>query len=173
MGKQGNLKRQMEAELAPIRKTALFISAGVCVVFGILFALTGVDRYVYFCTLQPRCRLSPFFSVVLWIVALAVYGASAALLLARRRGLEKRSCEVGILAVSAPILCYVWLPVVYKAASFLLATLLVAVILFCMAALFSNACRRSRIAALGFALFSVWMLYILYYSFALFLLNCR
>ena len=168
----GDIKRRMRSEIACMNKTLVIILAAACVLLGILFAISGVDKYVYWYCFQPKCAMAPFFMVLFWIIAYAVFGASVAIALAapcyRSQTAKKRAA---ILAACTLVLCYVWIPVVYKAASFFLATLLVAGIVICLAGLFSLFTRLSKLASWGILLFAAWMLYILYYSFTLFLLN--
>lgn len=64
--------------------------------------------------------MAPFFMVLFWIIAYAVFGASVAIALAapcyRSQAAKKRAA---ILAVCTLVLCYVWIPVVYKAGELL------------------------------------------------------
>ncbi len=166
------LKRRLRSELSCVNMVFLSILAGACVLLGILFAISGVSGFVYWHTFQPKFGLPPFFMVLFWIIAYALFGACIAIALsAPRCQSEAARKRTAILAACALILCYVWIPVVYKAASFFLATLLAAVIVLCLAVLYSMLRRVSRLASFGILVFAVWMLYILCYTLALFLLN--
>lgn len=168
----GGIKRRVRSELSCVNTVFLLILAGACVLLGILFAISGVSGFVYWHTFQPKFGLPPFFMVLFWIIAFALYGACVAVALsAPRYPSQAARKRAAILSACALVLCYVWIPVVYKAASFFLATLLVAVIILCLAVLYSMFRRVSRLASWGILIFTVWMLYILYYSFTLFLLN--
>ena len=166
------IKRQMQHELSCVNLTFVIILAAACVVLGILFAIGGVDRYLYWYYYLPKCALSPFFLVLFWLVAYALFGACAAVALSApcyRCAVAKK--KMAVLFACTLVLCYVWIPVVYKASSFFLGTLLVAVIIVCLAVLFSMSTRISKLASWGILLFAFWMLYILYYTFTLCLLN--
>ena len=168
----GNFKRQLRAELSCVNTTLVLVMAGVRVLLGILFAISGVSQYVYWYTYQPKCGLPAFFMVLFWMIAYAVFGACTAIALsAPHYRSQQAKKHAAILAACTLVLCYVWIPVVYKAASFFLATLLAVVIIICLAVLFSMFCRISKLASWGILAFAAWMLYILYYTFALFLLN--
>lgn len=167
-----DLKRRIHYELSCINTTLAIIMAAGCVLLGILFAIGGVDGDLYEEWNIPLCAFSPFFMVLFWIIAYAVFGASCAIAIStpyNRNGAAKTRSI--ILFACTLVLCYSWIPIVYKAASLLLGTLLAAVIIICLAILFSMFVRMNRIAAWGVFAFAAWMLYILYYTFALFLLN--
>ena len=166
------LKRRIRSELSCVNTVFLLIMAGACVLLGVLFAVSGVSGLVYWHTFQPKFGLPPFFMVLFWMLAYALYGASSAVALcAPRYQSQAARKRMAILSACLLVLCYVWIPVVYKAASFFLATLLIAVIILCLAVLYSMFRRISCLASWGLLIFAVWMLYILYYTFALFLLN--
>ncbi len=166
------LKRRIRSELSCVNTVFLLIMAGACVLLGVLFAVSGVSGFVYWHTFQPKFGLPPFFMVLFWILAYALYGASSAVALCAPRCQSQAARKrIAILSACLLVLCYVWIPVVYKAASFFLATLLIAVIILCLAVLYSIFRRISCLASWGLLIFAVWMLYILYYTFALFLLN--
>ena len=166
-----DFKRKWRYEISCVNVTLVIILAAVAVVLGALFAISGAGRYLYWYFLQPRCAPAPFFMVLLWGIAYALLGASvgAALSVPCRHAVTRR--RIALAFACALILCYVWIPVVYRAASFFLGTLLVAVIILCLAVLFSLVSRISRLASWGVLVFAVWMLYILYYTFALGLIN--
>ena len=167
----GDFKRKWRYEISCVNTTLVIILAAVAVGLGILFAVSGIDHYLYWYCLQPRCALAPFFMIIFWALAYALLGASVgvALSVPCRHVVTKR--RIAVVSLCALILCYVWIPVVYKAASFFLGTLLVAVIILILAVLFSMCSRISRLASWGVLAFAVWMLYILYYTFTLGLLN--
>lgn len=48
----GDIKRRMRSEIACMNKTLVLIIAGACVLLGVLFAISGVDKYVYWYCFQ-------------------------------------------------------------------------------------------------------------------------
>ena len=50
----GDIKRRMRSEIACMNKTLVLIIAGACVLLGVLFAISGVDKYVYWYCFQPK-----------------------------------------------------------------------------------------------------------------------
>lgn len=153
------------------RKTVLLFAAAA-VLLGLLFALGGVNRYVYWHLFLPRGALPPFFMVLLWGLMLALFGVCMAL------AFDSPFCDRHItknmlllLFCASLVLCYVWIPMVYKAAAFFLALLIVVMLLLCLSLFFVTVWRLHKVAAAGIGIFALWILYILYYTFALFLLN--
>ncbi len=166
------IKRRISAELSCINLIGVLITAGICVILGAIFALCGVERQRYLCFYLPKCALPSFFMVLFWGIAFAIFGAALGVLLfSRRREFCGKKEYALLLFVCALMLSYAWIAIVYKAASLFLGILTVLVILCCLWALLSVLHRIFLLATLGIALYGVWMIYLLYYSFALFLLN--
>lgn len=164
--------RQVKRDFFCVDRTMLAVFAGTAVILGILFALGGVNRHVVGCLLFPRGALPSFVMVFLWGVMLAALGVSAALI----RSSDTAPCLVSknillLLFLAALTLCYVWIPLVYKAASFFLALLVLAVLFLCLLAIFFSVRSSHVTASVILAVFALWLGYLFYYTLALLLLN--
>lgn len=162
--------RRLHREISCANAKAVGICAAVCALVSVLFAIGGVDRHLYWRYILPRHAPSPFFLIVLWMIAYGLFGACFAMMLSSREESSHKK-KTGLLFFGVLILCYVWIPIVYKAASFFLGALLVAVIFACLVVLFLQCVRISLSASLGVAGFSLWILYVFCYTLALSLLN--
>ena len=166
------LKRELHRELACINRAYLWLFSLVALILGILFAVGGVNRFVYGSLLLPRGALPPFLLIFLWGAMLFLFGASVSLVYASPLSLKTQTRQTVLLLFFASlVLCYVWIPMVFKAASFFLALLVLAVLFLSLASILLCICKTHRAAAFGIAVFSLWIAYIFYYTFALLLLN--
>ena len=164
--------RQIKREFFCVDRTMLAVFAGAAVLFGIFFALGGVSRYVVGHLIFPRGALPSLVMVLLWSVMLAALGVSAALV----RSSDTAPVFVPknmlfLLFLAALMLCYVWIPLVYKAASFFAALLVLAVLLLCLLAIFCGVRRSCAAVTVILAIFALWVGYLFYYTLALLLLN--
>lgn len=165
-------KRRVRRGLSCINTTLVIIFVAVAVTLGIIFAIGGIDGDVCDEMIFPDCAFSPFFMCFFFGVAIAVFAVSQAIIISTPTGcFAKEKTRSTIIFICALILIYVWIPVTFTAAAFFLATMLVMIILLACAVLFSAAVKINRIAAYAVFAFALWMLYILYYSFAMMLLN--
>ena len=165
-------KRRVRRELSCINTTLVIIFAAAAVTLGIIFAIGGVDGDACDEIIFPECAFSPFFMCFFFGIAVALFAVSQAIIISTPAGcIAKQKPRGTVLFACALILVYVWIPVMFTAAEFLLGTLLVLIIMLACAALFSIALKINRIAAYAIFAFALWMLYILYFSFALLLLN--
>lgn len=165
-------KRRVRRELSCINTTLVIIFAAVSVTLGIIFAIGGIDGDACEEIIFPDCAFSPFFMCFFFGIFIALFAVSQAIIISTPAGcFAKHKTRSIIIFVCALILVYVWIPVMFSAREFLLGTLLVLIILLACAALFSIAMKINRIAAYAIFAFALWMLYILYYSFALLLIN--
>ena len=100
------LKRRLCSELSCVNMVFLSILAGACVLLGILFAISGVSGFIYWHTFQPKFGLPPFFMVLFWIIAYALFGACIAVALSAPRCQSQAARKrIAILAACALILC--------------------------------------------------------------------
>lgn len=165
-------KRRVRRGLSCINTTLVIIFACVAVTLGIIFAIGGIDSDVCKEIIFPDCAFSPFFMCLFFGIAIALFAISQAVIISTPTGcFAKEKTRSSIIFFCALILIYVWIPVAFTATAFFLATMLVMIILLACAVLFSTALKINRIAAYAVFAFALWMLYILYYSFALMLLN--
>ena len=156
-------KRRVRRELSCINTTLVIIFAAAAVTLGIIFAIGGVDG--------DACE-EVIFMCYFFGIAVALFAVSQAIIISTPAGcFAKQKTRSIVLFACALILVYVWIPVMFTATEFLLGTLLVLIIMLACAALFSIALKINRIAAYAIFAFALWMLYILYFSFALLLLN--
>ncbi len=165
------LKRRILIESAYLHPVTIGISAGIVVLFGALFTTSLLHHPIG--VYLPHALLPSFWYILFQLSAYAVFGAAFAVLLdappcactPKRLSLQK-TCGL-LLAVSVLILSYVWIPLVCRAGSYFLGTLLCLVILLALFTLFLLICRISFISAGLFVLFAFWMIYILYLTLAL------
>jgi tryptophan-rich sensory protein len=164
----------MRKESAFLNPIILGISTGVSILFGALFTSGFIGRIPGI--LLPRTALPSFLHILFQLMAYAVIGAAFAALLnappcqrsERFRWLKK--CGL-LLFICTLVLCYIWIPLICKAGSYFLGTLLCGIIFIALIALFFISYRISIISAGLLVLFSLWMLYILYITLS-FLLFC-
>jgi tryptophan-rich sensory protein len=159
------IKCRFRTESAFLSPVILGIAAGITVLLGAIFTMSLVGRP--FGVLLPRTALPSFFHILFQLLAYAIFGAAFASLLTtplcqKTRRLRLQKAYALVLFVCVLILCYVWIPVVYKAGSYFLGVLLCGVILLSLFVLFFLTYRLNIISAGLLALFAVWMLYILY-----------
>lgn len=165
-------KRRVRRELSCINTTLVIIFAATALTLGIIFAIGGIDGDICDEIIFPVSSLSPFFTCVLFGIAIVLFAISQAIVISTPAGcLGRQKTRSAVIFICTLILVYVWLPVMFKAKEFLLGTLLVLIMVLACAALFSIALKINRIAAYAIFAFALWMLYILYFSFALLLLN--
>ena len=168
------IHRRIRTESAYMNPILLGICAGVAVLLGAIFTTNLIGRPAGF--LLPRTALPSFLHILFQLAAYALFGAAFAILWKAplpqktyRLRLQKK-CAL-VLFVCVLVLCYVWIPLVYKAASFFLALLVLAVLFFCLAAIFMTVWREHSTAAVLLCFFALWIAYLFYYTFSLFLLN--
>ena len=164
--------RQIKREFFYVDRTMLAVFAGTAVLLGVFFALGSVNRHVVGHLLFPRGAIPSFVMVLLWGVMLAALGASAVLV----RSSDATPLFVPknilfLLFLAALTLCYVWIPLVYKAASFFAALLVLTVLFLCLLAIFCGVRRSCAAVTVILAIFALWLGYLFYYTFALLLLN--
>ncbi len=163
------INRRIRIESACLNPILLGICAGAAVLLGALFTTNPALRPAGI--FLPRTALPSFFHILFQLVAYAVFGAAFAAFLRtpycdRKQFRLPKLCG-NFLFVCTLVLCYVWIPVVCKAKSFFLGTLLCGVILIALLALVLITYRISVLSTLGLIFFSVWMLYILYLTITL------
>ena len=78
---------------------------------------------------------------------------------------------IAFLFLCTLVLSYTWFPVIFRAGALFLGLLLCFLMAFCFCLLWGFLGYRSLMMAFGMSLYSVWLIYILYYTFSLFLLN--
>ncbi|MCQ2436433.1 MAG: tryptophan-rich sensory protein [Clostridia bacterium] len=166
-----DLKRRIRCELICINPVLTAVFSSTAAFLGVIFALGGVDADTYDSFIQPRGALSPFFCVAIWIIMYALYGAAASEVASAkcRIGPEKRTQALALAACTL-VLSYVWTPMVYRAANFFLASMLTVVTIIALAALYALYSSVGRICSAVILIYTLWHVYILYYTFALFLL---
>ena len=159
------IRIRIRKESAFLNPVILGISTGISILFGALFTTSFVGHIPAF--LLPRTALPSFLHILFQLMAYAVIGAAFAALLnaplcqqSTRFRLQKK-CGL-LLFICTLVLCYVWIPLVCKAGSYFLGTLLCGIIFIALATLFFISYRISIISAGLLVLFSMWMLYILY-----------
>lgn len=166
------LKRRIRQETACLNTALALILCAAALLLGILFAIKGIDGELYCGLILPACALTPFFMVLCFALALIVFAVSAAACASSpMRARKKPAWIMLLLYLCAFALAYAWIPLTYKAGAFFASALLCAVDILALAALYPQARRASRISSAGIFLFAVWMVYLLYLSFSLFLIN--
>ena len=164
--------RRLRRDFFCVNRGIWIAFAATAVLLGAVFALGGMNRHVLGYLLFPRGALPPFAMVLLWGVMLSLLGTAAALVCTGESACRASARNtILLLFLSALVLCYVWIPLVYKAASFFLALLVLAVLFFCLAAIFMTVWREHSTAAVLLCFFALWIAYLFYYTFSLFLLN--
>ncbi len=162
------IKRRLRTELSCLRPVVVGICAGISVLLGAILAAAPIGKPSL--VVIPHAALPSFLSVLLQFVSYALFGAAFGVLLAmpfygegtRMLHAQKR-CAL-VLSVCLLILCYAWVPVVCKAGSFLIGALLCGVILLGLSVLLLLAYRISVIGAACLAVFSLWVVYLLYFT---------
>ena len=168
------IRIRIRKESAFLNPVILGVSTGVAILFGALFTTSFVGRMPGF--LLPRTALPSFLHILFQLMAYAVLGAAFAALLnspscnPSNRLRFRKKCGL-LLFVCTLVLCYVWIPLVCKAGSYFLGTLLCCVIFIALITLFFLSSRISVICSGLLVLFAIWMLYILYITLS-FLLFC-
>ena len=166
------IKRCFFRETMCINTTVVAVCAAVCAVLGLIFSLGGVDYEVYSETVQPGFRFPPFIMVVLLLLAYALLGAAAGMIISTPY-YRKNSDKMLSLALAACtlFLCFAWLPLVYTAASFFVAALISIIALFFCAVIFKYYIKINAVAAWIMVIFAFFELYLVCYSLSLFILN--
>lgn len=166
------IKMQIARDGACINTTVVIICAAVCAVLGIIFAIGGIDSEVYEEIIQPKFYLPLFFMVLFNIIFYALLGAGAGIIISTPYYGKNQLKPISLfLAATVLLLCYAWIPLVYTAKSFLIATFIYVIVLLFFAVIFRMYMRISRIAAWMMLIFSVFALYMIFYSFTLFVIN--
>ena len=166
------IKRKIRAETACINRAALAVACAAVVVFGILFAVNGVNADVYKQMIKPACALPVWLMIPFFAVALCVLAFSCVCAVSFPAGISgKRQKIIVALYFAALALNCVWIPLTYKAASFFAAFLVCAVCLAVLCVLYATVSRVGKLPAAAVIIYSVWVVYLAYFSMASFFVN--
>lgn len=166
------MKRNVARESVCINTALVIICAAVCAVTGLFFTLGGIDLDVYGEIVKPKFYLPPFFMIFFNIVFYALLGAAAGIVLStpyyRKNNIKLISLS---LCVCALLLCFAWVPLVYTAASFFMGAIIYILVMLFSSVIFKFFFRINRMAAWLVLVFAVYALYMVCYSFTLFIIN--
>lgn len=166
------MKRSVSREAICVNTALVAICAAVCAVLGLLFALGGIDWDIYGEMVQPKFYLPPFFMVFFNLIFYAVLGAAIGIVLStpyyRKNHIKLISL---VLSVCTLFLCFTWVPLVYTATSFLIGAIVYLVVVLFSSVIFKFFFRINRVAAWLVLIFAVFALYMVCYSFTLFIIN--
>jgi len=161
------IKRKIKYETACINFTLVGILAGAFALVCIINSIANVKSAVYKKFAHPSLVLSPFWCIFIWVLMSALFGAALAIALSTPTCNGKNKTYIVLTAASAFVLCNAWIPLIYSAASFFIATLVSLVIFICAAGLFTLYGKISRLAAILDIVFAVWIVYVFYFSLAM------
>ncbi len=166
------VKRCFIRETMCVNTTVVAVCAAVCALLGLIFSIGGIDYEVYSEIEQPGFYFPPFIMVVLLLLAYALIGAAAGMIISTpyyRKNSDKTLAIV--LSACTLFLCFAWIPLVYTASSFFIAALIcILVLLFC-AVIFKYYIKINTVAAYIMLVFAFFELYLACYSLTLFILN--
>ena len=166
------IKRKLRAETACLNRTAVIAACAAAVVFGILFAVNGIDADVCGKMIRPACALPvwlmiPFFAFALCVLAFSFACAvSSPVIVPGKRQKLTAALYFTVLALN-----YVWIPLTYKAASFFASFIVCAICIAVLCAIYTVVSRAGKLAAATVIIFAVWKVYLAYLSIALFFVN--
>ncbi len=158
--------------MACVNSVIVIIFAVSAAVLGLIASITGIDTELYSDMEQPRFYLPLFFLVLFNIIFYALLGAAAGIVIStpyyRQNNIKPLSLA---LAAAVLLICYSWVPLVFSAGSFLIATLLFVFVILFSSVIFRFYYRINRAAAYIMILFTVFSVYMTFYTFTLFILN--
>ena len=166
------IKRCFIRETMCINTTAVSVCAAVCAALGLVFSIGSVDYEVYSEIEQPGFYFPPFIMVVLLLLAYALLGAAAGMVISTpyyRKNSDKALSLV--LAACTLFLCFAWLSLTYTAASFFVAAIIAIMILLFCTVIFKYYIKINAVAAWIMLLLAAFALYLACYSLSLFILN--
>lgn len=166
------IKRNVSHDTACINAVTVIVFAVSCAILGLLFSLGGIDREVYEEIEQPDFYLPPFFMVMFTMMFYAILGAASGIVFSTpyyRQSGEKWASLA--LAACTLFLCFTWIPLVYTATSFLMGAIVYLLAILFGAVIFKLFLCINRIAAWLVVLFMGAALYMVCYSFILFIIN--
>jgi tryptophan-rich sensory protein len=156
--------RRISAELCYVPAVPAWITAIVCLVFGLVVAVSGKGYGVFL----PRTVFSVVFMGIFWGIFYVVIGfAFGCFLFSGYRYANSYKEQTAILFLCTLILSYAWTVVVCKAGNFFLGLLIGFSLIACLLTLFlvlRNTCLLSAILALSG---NIWIFYVIYYTFSL------
>ncbi len=165
------ITRRIRVESAYLNPVLLGICTGAAVLFGALcmsgFIIRPVGAFL------PRTALPAFLHILFQLIAYAMLGAGFSALVTaphcRSSTTERYPWKtVGLIFfVCTLVLAYLWMPVVCRARSFFLGTLLCGILLLCVAAIFLLTRRISILSVLTVFFFGIWVFYLLYLTISL------
>lgn len=165
-------KRCFCEEFSRLPTVSLWVTAGLCLFFGILIACSGFSRYHTVFFFFPRGALPRFLMAVFWCLGYLLLGiALGAFLFFGKCRRDPMQGQVLLLFACTLLCAYAWIPVVYGAGALFLGILLSVFCLFCSWLLLRMMGRFYRVSSFCMAIFLLWMGYVFYYTLALFLLN--
>ena len=156
--------RRLSAELCYVQAVPALITAIVCLVLGIMVAVSGKGYGVFL----PRTVFSVVFMGILWGIFYVVIGfAFGCFLFSGDCCANSHREQTAILFLCTLILSYAWTVVVCKAGNFFLGLLIGFSLVACLVTLFlalRKAWFLSGILVLGG---NIWIFYVIYYTFSL------
>ena len=156
--------RRISAELCYLPAVPALITAIVCLVLGIVVAVSGNGYGVFL----PRTVFSVVFMGIFWGIFYTVIGfAFGCFLFSGDCRANRYRDQTAILFLCTLIISYTWTAVVYKAGNFFLGLLIAFSLVACLLTLFlvlRNTCLLSAILALSG---NIWIFYVIYYTFSL------
>ena len=146
------------------------VTAGICLIFGILTALSGGYYPIHYCLPRGVLPMAPI--ILFWFAEYILIGGAGACFFCspvcrKAAHFQERICLfLGILMLS-----YAWIPLVLRAGSLFSGFLLCPVLLLLLLFLAFSLRKALPVAAFCLALCAGWAFYMLIYTLLLLLLN--
>ena len=166
------MKRNVARDAVCVNTVLVVICSALCALLGLFFTIGGIDLEVYEQIVQPKFYLPPFFMIFFNVVFYALLGAAAGITLSTPyyRKNHIKLISVSLCACSL-FLCFLWVPLVYTAASFFMGAIIYILVMLFSSVIFKFFFRINRMAAWLVLVFAVYALYMVCYSFTLFIIN--
>ena len=157
-------RRKISAELRCIPTVPALISAAICLILGILVAVSSKGYGVFL----PRTLFSVIFMGMFWGFFYAIIGFSlGCFLFTEGSYMNMRGEQTVLLFLCALVLSYSWTAVVCRAGNFLLGLLICFSLLACLLTLFFVLRRHYFLSGVLLLGGCVWIFYVIYYTFSL------
>ncbi len=156
--------RRISAELCCVPAVPALITAIVCLIFGIVVAVSSKG----YCVFMPRSVFSVVFMGIFWGMFYVIIGfALGCFLFAGGCYANVHGEQTALLFLCTLVLSYAWTVVVCKAGNFFLGLLICFSIVACLVTLFLVLRKRCFLPGIMVLLGNVWIFYVIYYTFSL------
>ncbi|MBR6745299.1 MAG: tryptophan-rich sensory protein [Clostridia bacterium] len=158
------LRRRISAELCRVPTVPALISAAVCLVLGMLVAVSGKGYGVFL----PRSTVSVILMGIFWGIFYAVIGFALGCFLFAGDGCASvRGEQTALLFLCTLVLSYTWTAVVFKAGNYLMGLMVCLAVLACLLTLFFTLRKRYFVSGALILIGCAWIFYVIYYTFSL------